>query len=175
MAKIVAVDSVVKEYLDVYSLDVQGMENLALRGSKKLLEDYGVGMIWIELLGGKYFVKRSVEILTLLDERYVMFDFVVWGKFLGKENDPAAKAERKNFYIDRKESRLFGDYIENYRRVSDDEYAWAGNDIIAVRRDLATPEVLERLANLARNICKADGPSARCEFRNIMRSIGENF
>ena len=175
--KIVKLDDYIREYLDVLSIDIQGMEYLALRGARKLLKEVGVGMIWVEMLGGVHFKERNMEMCKVLDEQYILFDMVGWGRLKGNDTYHSWKPVRKNFYWDHTDRRGFQSWVDNYEKVANEGFGFVQTDVVGIRKDMATPQVFRMLERLGETVCSPNDPTTpnRCKFRKIAMDAGETF
>lgn len=71
------IDDYIKQELVTLSVDIQGNEVDVLRGAMRLINEEGVRSLWIEIFPCN---KRVLEVFQLLDQKYVLFDFVPWGR-----------------------------------------------------------------------------------------------
>ena len=173
------IDQYVNGYVDILSADVQGMEYNVLKGASDLIQDVrgGIGMIWVELAFSEDGVPTR-DLLKFLDRNnYIIFEFVAWGKPKGMERGTLLHhigPKREHFHIDRENRRSIDDYLNTLNKVGKENYRFLQTDIVAIRRDLATNEALERVASLGQKICE-EGEGSRCELRQLLREGNEKF
>lgn len=173
------VDEYVGEYVDVVSMDVQGAERFVMEGTGKLVEEGKVGMFWVELIAQEVLRKDEMWILEFLDRNdYLIFDFVAWGKpkgFKVGDYEFLKDNKRDHFYMDTAVSRNFDEYLEGMNKVAKDGFQFLQTDLVAIRRDLATPEVLQGFSDLALAVCGNEDETSPCKFRQLLRKTGESF
>lgn len=147
------IEDYVKQELVVLSVDIQGSEIDALRGAKRLINEGNVRSLWVEIFPCN---KRVLEVFQLLDEKYVMFDFVPWGRPRGEHGGQA----EHTMNLDRHPSFMTADGAERpsefyafwkwfCAKMDGGPYAWIQSDILAIRRDLITPELMVKLSTFA--------------------------
>lgn len=149
------IEDYIKQELVVLSVDIQGSEIDALRGAKRLINDEGVRSLWVEIFPCN---NRVLEVFQLLDENYVMFDFVPWGR---PRNEHGGQAENL-MNLDRHPSFMTADGAERPAEFyafwkwmcakKKGPYAWIQSDILAIRRDLVTPELMVKLATFSHDV-----------------------
>lgn len=157
------VDDYVKEGLAVLSVDIQGDELEVLEGSGEVIRERGVSSLWVEGIACN---EKVAGVLDLLDDRYVLFDFVPWGKLKGDSEDGVPRS-LGSFAFDPKRPARFEEFLEWMCREKNHHYRWLQTDFLAVRRDLMTDQVEKRLAALAEEHCVNDG--ADCRLRSLLR------
>lgn len=106
------------------------------------------------------------RILQLLDERYVLFDFVPWGQ-PAAEPRAGVPRSRASFLAGPRPSN-FQDYWMWMCDAQKRDYLWLQTDIVAVRRDLVTVEVLRKISELGAHVCGKGEIPANCVFRELM-------
>lgn len=160
------VDEHIREALAVLSLDIQGDELHVLQGSAVTLsEQVGVHSIWVEAIACNDKVR---EVLAILDQAYVIFDFVPWGKHVDNSNE--VPTELKSFAFNPDRPAEFDAFLHWMCNVSRTQYQWLQTDFLAVRHDLASKMLLNELSKLADHYC-GDGPGrANCVLRRLLLS-----
>lgn len=157
---VVMIDEVVGPLL-VLSVDTQGSEFDILKGGKRILEN-GVGMLWIEVIACN---KDILEMLEMLDERFVVFDFVKWGLRKGADGEGVPRS-RESFAVDVKGGRGFEEFWKEMCEMQKEQYEWLQTDIVAIRRDAMTSNVLQILTSMAKKVCEEGG----CVLRDLIDS-----
>lgn len=156
------VDDYVKEGLAVMSIDIQGDELDVLEGSEELMRERGVSSLWIEGIACN---DKVAGVLDLLDDRYVLFDFVPWGKPKDDSEDGVPRS-LESFAFDPERPGCFKDFLDWMCREKEQRYQWLQTDFLAVRRDLLTDQGEKRLAALAKDHCVKDG--SNCRLRSLL-------
>lgn len=108
--------------------------------------------------------------MNLLDEHYVMFDFVPWGQS-SKEEKVAVPRSRNSFLtpdLGRRDPLLFSEYMLWMCRAQKDGYRWLQTDLVAVRRDLVTKETTAQLRNIAVRLCDDEKEGVNCALREMV-------
>ncbi len=147
------IDDFVKGPLDVLSLDIQGGEWDVLRGAMKIVNGPGVRSMWIEIHPCNQKVPPMLRTLDKLG--YAMFDMVPTGgtkATLKRESlfDPPV-AVSKGW---RKRPPAFDDYFKWMCELQKTDWKWIQTDILAVKRELITDEVLFKLRSLGADVIK---------------------
>lgn len=99
-----------------------------------------------------------MDILKLLDDDYVIFDFVPWGLSKGREDletmQPQSLADHSPLMWE--EALVRPETYENYYkwmcRLKEFNFKWLQNDIIAIRRDLVTNEMMAKLGSIGNDL-----------------------
>lgn len=156
------IDDYVKQELAVLSVDIQGSEIDALRGATKLIEESGVRSLWIEIFPCN---KRVLEVFKLLDEKYVMFDFVPWGRprtGKGVKSDSTMNLDKHPSFFTADGAERPSEFYAFWKWMCGKKkgpYVWIQSDILAIRRDLVTPELMVKLATLSHDVLQSSLPS----------------
>lgn len=148
------IEDYVDQELDVLSIDTQGSEVDVLRGATRLINEAGVRSLWIEIFSCN---KRVLEILHLLDEKYAIFDFVPWGdprkdgtglsmKTMNLIRHPSFVAEGAQRPS---EFSAYWNWMCEEKRFG---FNWLQSDILAVRRDVITPELMTKLSTFSHDL-----------------------
>lgn len=151
------VDDYVAQELVVLSVDIQGSEIDVLRGASRLINGVGVRSLWIEIISCN---KRVLEVFRLLDEKYVIFDFVPWGRPQSAAGGIADKTmnliRHPSFMIEDGAKRPSEfDAFWNWMCMKQQKggaYSWMQSDILAIRRDLIAPELMVKLASFSHDL-----------------------
>ncbi len=147
------IDDYVKGPLDVLSLDIQGGEWDVLRGAMKIVNGPGVRSMWIEIHPCNQRVPPMLRTLDRLG--YALFDMAPTGSTkarLKRESlfDPPV-AVSKGW---RKRPPAFDDYFKWMCELQKTDWKWIQTDILAVKRQLLTDEVLFKLRSLGADVIK---------------------
>lgn len=154
-ASVGRIEDYVKQELVVLSVDIQGSEIEALHGARRLIDEVGVRSLWVEIVCNQ----GMLDVFQLLDEKYVMFDFVPWGmppKENGQESGSAMNLDRhSNFIIGDggerpSEFNAFWKWICAKKKKG--VFSWLQSDILAIRRDLVTPELMQTLSKVSHDV-----------------------
>lgn len=159
-APVVRLDDYINETVAVLSVDIQGAENAVIKGAMRL-QNSSISMIWFEAYACN---ERVADILKLLDEQYVMFDFVPWGLMLGQPGGERLTA-RGNYVFDPNRPSTFDDYMKWFCGIKEQNYRYIQTDIIAVRRSII-PFVIHDLNRIGEKFCNLE--SERCVLRKIV-------
>lgn len=167
------VDDHVQEALAVFSLDIQGDELHVLQGSTKLISrDIGVASLWVEAFSCS---EKVVRILDMLDDEYVGFDFVPWGRHNSQiKNGLPVSLQSFAYYPDRpNEYGKFVSWMCEQRKTS---FQWLQTDILFIRRDYLSESVVEKLMSLSEDMCSAstEKGGANCRLRDILIDNGSD-
>lgn len=153
-------DDHIDERMAVLSADVQGDELAVLQGSARLLRD-SVDSLWIEGIACN---ERVLHILDLLDNDFVLFDFVPWGKPLAHSSDDVPEI-RASFAMQPRRPSSFHDYFHWMCDEATVSYQWLQTDFLAVRRSFAH-DVWSRLSTLAQDKCVES--HSNCLLRQLL-------
>lgn len=157
-ASIVRLNDYVDESIAVLSVDVQEFEDSVLKGATKLLKS-SIAMIWFEAISCN---DRVAGILDLLDDQYVLFDFVPWGI---PKKSKAGPPRRENYAFNPKRPSTFKDYLSWLCTTKKQEFMFLQTDIVAVQRSLL-PSIVQDLDRLATTVCGLEG--TRCMLRSFI-------
>lgn len=155
-------DDHVDERLAVLSADVQGDELAVLQGSARLLRD-SVASVWVEAIACN---DRVSKMLELLDEHFVLFDFVPWGMPSDYDRNDVPKLPTSFVYNPNRPTSFEG-YLDWMCSARERGYKWLQTDFLGVRRDLVQ-QVWPLLASLATDKCPH--PKANCFLRDLQAS-----
>lgn len=152
-------DDMLREHLAVLTVDIQGDELYVLQGASALLPA-SVDSLWIEAGSCN---PKVAHILDMLDQHYVLFDFVPWGS---NRHHPMEKVPRSypSFAFDSDRPSPFTQYLDWMCDIRKRDYRWLQTDLLAVRRDLIG-KVWHNLATLAQTQCPKHG--VNCLFRSL--------
>lgn len=159
-------DQHVHEELAVLSLDIQGDELHVLQGAPRTLREVGVHSVWVEAIACN---DKVAEVLNMLDERYVIFDFVPWGK----RNEDVSRdvpMDLKSFAFDPQRPGGFAEYLAWMCHEKEQRYRWLQTDFLAVRRDLMQEHVVRSLKSIADAHCGPEAGKANCVLRTLLLS-----
>lgn len=146
------IDSLVDSELDVLSVDIQGAELDAIRGASRLMEQHKVSSLWVEIFPCNIRVKSLLHMLD--DLGYVVFDFVPWG--LRKQDGTAKRSMHEHSdaaqmgFISR--PARFDDYWQWMCDLRATQFTWVQTDVLAIRRELITPQLMLRIASLSNDL-----------------------
>lgn len=142
-------DHLVKERLAVLSVDVQGGEPTVLKGASNLLPNF-VDSLVVEISGC---YKQTLQVMKLLDDHYVLFDFVPRG-----DANPRGRKGHEDFrhMYKRERPSKFEMYDKWLCDRSNGKLRWVQTDLLAVRRDLVDG-VWEELSTLGTRYCGKQG------------------
>uniref|UniRef100_A0A7S1T7W1 Methyltransferase FkbM domain-containing protein n=1 Tax=Compsopogon caeruleus TaxID=31354 RepID=A0A7S1T7W1_9RHOD len=144
------VDDYVSEEVDVFSVDVQGVEFEVLRGAERLIKDGNVRSLWIELFACS---PNGPSLFQLLQAQYEVFDFVPWGQYKStREAHSLLEIEGNRSMGWSSRPSTFPKYQSWFCNLRMKEFSWAQTDLLAIRRDLVTPELLVRLSSLSQDL-----------------------
>lgn len=139
-------DRYVSSSISILSLDTQGTEYEILQGAGVLIETSPplIKMIWIEISTTVCETKLR-SLLELLQQKYVLMDFVWWGKPL-EEDDEFFSHNFHNIshYEIVKEDLCLDEYINAFCK-QDGTFSWLQSDIVAIERSLFTPDLKKEL------------------------------
>lgn len=152
-------DDHISEPLAVLSADVQGGELAVLQGSSGLLET-NVASVWVEAIACN---QRVSSLLDLLDDRFVIFDFVPWGMPLTYSRKDVPKTP-SSFVFNASRPSSFDAYLAWMCETRKRSYKWLQTDFLAIRRDLID-KIWSQLVALADTKCSL--PASRCLLRDI--------
>lgn len=141
------VDDHITGEIDVLSVDIQGNEYDVLKGATKILNtdnNQGIRSLWIEIFPCNSRVK---QIFDLLKERYIIFDFVPWGQWRTENRATEGGPLPMTARMMSKRPSQHDEYLSWFCKERRN-YRWMQSDIVAVRKDLVTPEFLEKLATI---------------------------
>ncbi len=149
-AKLAKVDDFLSSKLDVLSVDIQGNEYDVLVGARNLISGGKVRSLWIEIFPCNPKVNK---IFDLLDEKYVIFDFVPWGKLAGSKltSSWTGRSDSVEMGWNTRPSK-FEPYLRWLCKDEKRGFRWSQTDIVAIRRDLITPKLLQKLANIGNDV-----------------------
>ena len=125
----------------VVSADTQGSEFDALLGLGDIMTR--TGSVWVEL-GCR---DSTEEMLRWLDERFVLFDFIPWGKKSGVEEEFA----QKQFATGERPGEI-KEWVEWICKRKD-EFEWLQTDVVGVSRELVR-QCWVGLQDVAKECCK---------------------
>lgn len=168
------IEDYVKQELVVLSVDIQGSEIEALRGARRLIDEVGVRSLWVEI---KQCNKRVLEVFQLLDEKYAMFDFVPYGIPM-KENGELAEApmnfDKHPSFIPNDGAERSSEFNAFWKWMCDKQkkgvYAWFQSDILAIRRDLVTPELMLKLSTLSHDVLHSIAKEVQARRKELARA-----
>lgn len=146
LVKMAPIRHFIRSEVDVLSADVQGNELDVLRGAQGV----PIRSMWIEIFPCN---PKVPHIFRLLDQHYVLFDFVPWGLFKDVEANhklPRSLAELNLAQWNRRPSE-FESYLEWFCTTRVSLFSWLQTDILAVRRDLLPP-IIDSLATIANDV-----------------------
>lgn len=159
------VDDFVDEEVAVMSVDIQGDELGVLTGAKQLLERT-VGVVWVEAMSCN---ERVLKLLEMLDDEFVFFDFVPWGRPLGAARSEAM-IERRNYHFDLERPAEFGAYVKWLCKAREENYRMLQTDLVGVRRNRVM-EVAAAMGTLGDDVCNKEG--SQCTMRLAMKEAKE--
>ncbi|CAN8068814.1 unnamed protein product [Agarophyton chilense] len=153
------VDNHVPKSIDVavMSVDIQGEEFHAIKGSSSLLRR--IRSLWVEL---KACGEHNVELLKYLDDHYVLFDFVPWGS--ADQSDDVK--DRESFASD----SLRPGGIEEYSKwlcEMKKGYKWLQTDVLAVKREILLGEGGDDLLRKISNVHLRGCLNGKCILREL--------
>ena len=153
IAKRARIDDYIKEPLDVLSLDIQGGEWDVLRGAMKIVEGPGVRSMWIEIHGCNEKVPPMLKALDKLD--YALFDMVPVGATKATKVRESL-FDSPNSYAKgwRRRPSSYKKYFKWMCHLQKHEWKWIQSDILAVKRELLTEEILLNLRSLGADVIK---------------------
>lgn len=159
------VDNYIPDSVDisVLSVDIQGTELTALKGSTKFLPR--VRSLWVEVQSCS---NRTEPLLRMLNERYVLFDFVPWGRYK-RQPDGNWPNKMENFMFDSERPSEIGEYSRWLCEMETRSFQWLQTDVLAIKRTLFEEE--EEGARLRRGLEDLLGvgcANGQCELRNLM-------
>lgn len=158
-------DEHVRERLAVLSLDIQGDELYVLQGSSVTLSPKrGVDSIWVEAIACN---EKVAQLLDILDDSYVIFDFVPWGKHVNDTSEDIPMKLR-NFAFNPERLDAFDDFLKWMCEESTARYQWLQTDFLAVRRDLVAQRLMNQLSSLADQQCGLKAGLADCVLRKLL-------
>lgn len=158
-ATVVRLNDYVHESIAVLSVDVQGVEDTVLKGATKLLNS-SIAMIWFEVVSCN---DRVASILDLLDDQYVLFDFVPWGH--PKKSKDGYNVRKENYAFNPKRPSSFKDYLSWLCTTKEQEYKFLQTDIVAIRRSFL-PSIVQDFDSLGNTACGLEG--TRCQLRKFI-------
>jgi len=132
--------------LDVLSVDIQGNELDVLKGAQRLFESDGVRSLWLEIFPCS---DKVAEIFDMLKEDYVIFDFVPWGEAndeYGFGSTGISFAEMTDLKLWKSRPKNPENYLDWFCETRTKHFKWLQSDILAIRRDLVTEDVIEKLS-----------------------------
>lgn len=138
--------------VDVLSVDVQGAEWPVLEGAMKLLETPGkVRSLWVELFPCG---KNNLRMLYKLDALgYVLFDMIPLGatRSTGQREamNMAPDAVKKGW---NKRPSNFKEHFKHMCWVKRKYWIWYATDILAIQRELVTPQMLHEIKFLTSTV-----------------------
>lgn len=153
-------DDYVNEDLAVLSADIQGDEYSVLQGSANLLQNR-TASIWVEAIACN---AQVLDVLNMLNNDYVIFDFVPWGKSLQHPPKDNVPKRPDSFVFSPDRPRQFRQYFDWLCHQKTTRFHWLQTDFLAVRRS-HVPEVWSRLSMIATDNC--DGVHANCILRGL--------
>lgn len=137
--------------LDVLSVDIQGNELDAVLGARRLLEQSRVRSLWVEIGACN---PKTRPLLHLLDQLgYIVFDFVPWGqpKLAGNSTSLHEMPHSADLGLDTRPTG-FDEYYNWMCLVKERHFEWLQNDILAIRREIVTPQIMLRLSSLSNDM-----------------------
>lgn len=159
-AQVVPVDDVVKAPVALLSVDVQGAEDDVIAGARRLCAG-GVGMVWFEAAACN---ARVANVLSALDEDFVLFDFVPWGRVRNQSAD-SPSVERQNYEWFPGRPSGFDDYLRWLCRAKVDNFAFLQTDIVAIRRSFVM-HVIDEFDTIGETVCRDE--DAKCVLRKFV-------
>lgn len=106
----------------------------------------------------------AYEMLHLIDEAYVIFDFVPWGM---SRKDPKVKVPRSSrSFADDGRPDKFRKHWQWMCDVGRERFRWLQTDFVAIRRDLITDELVAKMGRLAEEVCGPGEGKANCMLRD---------
>ena len=107
------------------------------------------------------------NILSLLDQDYVLFDFVPWGQPVGAVKEEIPRSLSSFRYSASGRPSTFDKYWEWLCQSQKEDFRWLQTDLVAIRRDILTHEVLGRIHSLASTNCGKQYGRAQCLLREL--------
>lgn len=137
--------------LDVLSIDIQGNEYDVLQGAENLINSGKVRSLWIEVFPCN---PKVEQIVNTLDRNYVIFDFVPWGKLSDGSNLQSSWTARSDAVEMGWNTRpsAIKPYLSWLCKSWKRGFEWSQSDIVAVRRDLVSPQLLHKLTNIGNDV-----------------------
>eukprot|EP00178_Gracilaria_changii_P007242 TRINITY_DN2314_c0_g1_i1.p2 TRINITY_DN2314_c0_g1~~TRINITY_DN2314_c0_g1_i1.p2 ORF type:complete len:343 (-),score=44.02 TRINITY_DN2314_c0_g1_i1:231-1259(-) len=143
----------------VMSVDIQGEEYHALEGAGKVLSR--VRSLWVEM---KACGEHNLKLLRLLDQQYVLFDFVPWGES-HRSHD---LRHRDSFAYDMMRPADFEAYTNWFCDMKQKHFDWLQTDVLAVRRDVMHGEQGQNLMHIISNIHHTACSNGECVLRQLL-------
>ena len=162
-AKIMKLDDEIQQHVDLMSLDTQQNHYDMLLGAKATMMNFGIDVLWIEMVACDHF---NDDLLQFLSEEYELLDFVWWGSPVQKPFDSTSSWEDmmlsiQNYVIPEPSPSIF-EYPAEMCKTKEMGYTFLQTDIIAVRRSLFTSNMLHALEKISAE-CSDD--TKRCPLR----------
>lgn len=157
----VQLDQIIKTKVESLSIDIQGLELNVLKGSKRLLRERQIDVIFAEYQPG-IICKNLLEFLSF--NGYVLFDFLWYGQAVASRHPEYVRFDtNKSMSMDienycKLASFTSANYSAHYGLEHDShrsarQYMWLQNDIVAVHRAVFDAEFADFLSNLRQLQC----------------------
>lgn len=136
--------------LDVLSADIQGGEWDVLQGASRIIEGAGIRSMWIEIHPCN---PRVPPMLEQLDKwGYSLFDMVPFGGLKGTTGRTSALDSDVALAMDwHNRPSEFKEYFQ-WMCTMKKRWNWLQADVLAIQRQLVTPQFLIKLNSLSRDV-----------------------
>lgn len=106
----------------------------------------------------------AYEVLQLIDESYVIFDFVPWG--LARKDAKVQVPRSPNSFADDGRPDKFRAHWQWMCDVGRERFRWLQTDFLAIRRDLVTDALVAKMERLAGEVCGPGDGKSKCVLRD---------